>query len=495
MQPPSAARRWSLAALTLLALGACLNGDDRIVYRDRPFNQPPAAAAGFLGYDDASTKQTVCGNCHVGQEAQWKTSGHATAFATLQASGHMQGYCQACHTTNNLGNTLTDTSVGWRTTKDVRYHDVQCESCHGPGLTHVTNPDATQPLASIKADTLATTGCGECHSGAHQPFVAEWQRSAHGRLVNSSTATSSASCIGCHTAQGVLARWGETANYVEKTGAPLPQTCAVCHDPHGSPNDKQLRYPIDTPDENQNLCVQCHNRRGTPDPASAGSGPHAPEGPTILGFAGWWAPSMQFTPGDSAFLASHGSARNPRLCATCHVERFTVNDTLTKAFQLQVVGHSFLATPCVNAAGIPTGATDCPRTERRYEACAGSGCHTSAASARGLHSVAESRILPLIAQLDALLARIPASEFSATDGRYTTAEGSKFNSGVAKNGGAIVHNPFLVEALLRASIEQIRRDYGLVPTSPLPAPTPAVQRMLEGAWQRAAYRSVLLTNR
>ena len=127
----------------------------------------------------------------------------------------MQGYCQACHTTNNLGNTLTDTSVGWRTTKDVRYHDVQCESCHGPGLTHVTNPDATQPLASIKADTLATTGCGECHSGAHQPFVAEWQRSAHGRLVNSSTATSSASCIGCHTAQGALARWGETANYVE----------------------------------------------------------------------------------------------------------------------------------------------------------------------------------------------------------------------------------------------------------------------------------------
>jgi hypothetical protein len=197
---------------------------------------------------------------------------------------------------------------------------------------------------------------------------------------------------------------------------------------------------------------------------------------------------MQFTPGDSAFLASHGSGRNPRLCATCHVERFTVRDTLTKAFQLQVVGHSFLATPCVNANGIPTGATTCPRAERRYESCASAGCHSSAANARGLHSLAESRIDPLVVQLDALLARIPATEFSSTDGRYTTAEGSKFNSTLAKSAGAEVHNPFLVEALLRASIEQIRRDYGLTPTVPVPAASAAMESMLAEAWHRTAYR-------
>lgn len=490
MQPTCAALRASLRAALVLALGACLNGDDRIVYRDRTFTEPPAAAAGFLGYDDRSTKLTVCGNCHVGQQAQWEDSPHASAFATLQASGQMQGFCQSCHTVNNLGNTLTDTSAGFRTTKDVRYHDVQCESCHGPGLQHVTNPDATQPLASIKADTLATTGCGDCHSGAHHPFVAEWQRSAHGRLVSSATATTSASCIGCHTAQGVLKRWGETADYVEKSGAPLPQTCAVCHDPHGSPNAGQLRYPVDTPDEQQNLCMQCHNRRATPDPASAASGPHAPEGPTVLGFAGWWAPAMAFTPGDSAFLASHGSQRNPRLCATCHVERFTVRDTLTKAFQLEVVGHQFLATPCVNAAGIPTGREDCARTERRYQSCATTGCHVSAASARGLHSLAESRIDPLVVQLDGLLARIPATEFSNTDGRYTTAEGSRFNSQLAKRTGAEVHNPFLIEALLRASIEQIRRDYALTPAASLPAPMAAIQQLLDRAFHDATYRQV-----
>lgn len=309
------------------------------------------------------------------------TSAHSDAFTTLAGSGGMQGFCQACHTVTELGNPQTDTAVGFRTTRDERYHDVQCESCHGPGLEHVTNPDATQPLASIAADTIATTGCGECHSGVHNPFIMEWRRSAHGRLVSSSTATSSANCVGCHTAQGALNRWGERANYVERGGAALPQTCAVCHDPHGSPNTKQLRHPIDSPDENRNLCMQCHNRRATPDPASSASGPHAPEGPTILGFAGWWPPAMEWA-GDSTFLASHGSARNPRLCATCHVERYEIRDTLTDDFLMQVTGHSFLATPCVDANGIPTGDTVPRRHLVRVHAADYARVHGTEASAR-----------------------------------------------------------------------------------------------------------------
>jgi hypothetical protein len=138
---------------------------------------------------------------------------------------------------------------------------------------------------------------------------------------------------------------------------------------------------------------------------------------------------------------------------------------------------------------VPTGARDCPRAERRYESCVGAGCHVSATSARGLHTFAEDqRIDPLIAQLDGLLARIPASEFSSTDGRYTTAEGSKFNSSLAKSPGAVVHNPFLIEALLRASIEQIRRDYGITPAALLPAAAPAMQRLLDDARARGQFR-------
>jgi len=68
--------------LMLVALNGCV--DEKIVYRDGPnFAAPPAAAASFLGYSDEANKVTVCGNCHVGQQAKWKETKHASAFATL----------------------------------------------------------------------------------------------------------------------------------------------------------------------------------------------------------------------------------------------------------------------------------------------------------------------------------------------------------------------------------------------------------------------------
>jgi hypothetical protein len=136
----------------LLICSACV--DEKIVYRDGPnFVAPPNNAASFLGYSDHTTQKTVCGSCHVSQQGRWVETAHSGAFETLSGSGEMQGTCQRCHTVNNLGNVVTDTVAGWRSTKDDRYKDVQCESCHGPGLPHVTAPARGQMLASIHADT------------------------------------------------------------------------------------------------------------------------------------------------------------------------------------------------------------------------------------------------------------------------------------------------------------------------------------------------------
>src|SRR5687768_18052648 len=51
----------------------------------------------------------------------------------------------------------------------------------GPGQTHVLNPDvaANKPLAPINVGVDMTQGCGECHSGAHQPFVEQWRSEEH----------------------------------------------------------------------------------------------------------------------------------------------------------------------------------------------------------------------------------------------------------------------------------------------------------------------------
>ena len=439
---------------------ACV--DERVVYEDVRFPPLPAGAANFVGYSDEAAKETVCGNCHVGQQGDWENTAHASAWQTLEGSGHAESFCEGCHTVGQLGNAVNEAG-GWETTEDTRYHDVQCESCHGSGLDHIENPDvdANVPMAPLAVGTDLTQGCGECHNGTHHPFVEEWSQSGHGNVQTS--AAERDSCWGCHTGENVLLAWGVQDDYAEKQQAltdantHLPITCGVCHDPHANNGEGQLRFPVDVPSEEENLCMKCHHKRGVPDPTTF-RGPHSPEGPVLLGYGGWWPPSMEFPGG--AVTATHGSERNPRLCAGCHVTSFTVTDDATGEFQFQSTGHLFQAIPCLDANGIPTTG-DCGLQERSFQSCTGAGCHETEDVGRGLLTLAETRVEDLVAELAALLALVPEAEFADDDGRYTTAEGSRFNRELAEVPGSTIHNPILIETLLRASIREVRQEYGL----------------------------------
>ena len=452
------ARRDVLLLPVLLTLLGCV--DEKIVFRDRDLLEGvPAAAQGFLGLTDREENLTVCGNCHVGQQGDWEETAHAHAWETLQESGSAQAFCEGCHTVGSRGNLVEDESVGWTATGDVRYQGVQCESCHGPGLTHVQNPDveANQPLAPLSAGVDLTTGCGECHSGAHHPFVEEWSESGHGTVV--AYPAGRPECQGCHTGQAALAAFGVKDEYLEKGSAtPLPITCGVCHDPHNAEFEKQLRFAIDVPDEEQNLCMRCHHKRGTPDLTATQRGPHSPQGPLLLGDAGWWPPNMPIEPGDRIF-GTHGSERNPRLCAGCHVLPFQVEDELTGE-TVFTVGHLFRPIPCLDASERPVADDTCELTERSFRSCTQSGCHGTEGVARNLLVTVRARLADLNGDLKALLAQVPASEFDPNDQRFSVAEGSRFNSQLADMRGAAVHNPFLIEALLRASIVEMERTYG-----------------------------------
>src|SRR5690606_26958362 len=99
-------------------------------------------------------------------------------------------------------------------------------------------------------------------------------------LINPSPA-GNPSCTSCHTGEGALQMLGVRTTYLEEATVAQPDehlaiTCAVCHDPHGSENSAQLRLPIDVPSEEENLCMQCHHKRGIPDPTTF-RGPHSPE--------------------------------------------------------------------------------------------------------------------------------------------------------------------------------------------------------------------------
>lgn len=448
----------SMATVLVLACSS-----DEIVYRDRePFNPPAEEALGFLGYYNDNERQTTCGNCHVGQQNDWVTTRHADAYATLAELPDAQEFCFNCHTTNDQGNAV-QTAAGWKAVHDTIYHDVQCESCHGPGLDHVVNPDATQPLATIRAGVEETNGCGECHNGAHHPFVDEWEQSAHAQPLEQPA--SRAECIQCHTGQGALQAWGIRAEYLEEE-APIGEhvgiTCAVCHDPHGSGNSAQLRFAIDVPSADQNLCMKCHHKRAEPETESATiRGPHSPEGPLLLGEgAGWFPPG--FEPEIERIRGTHGSEANPRLCATCHVNQYEVTDQLTGEFVFNSVGHLFIAIPCLDAQGVPSTNQDCALPDRSFTACTASGCHGDEGAAQAAFITARDRIAELVAEAEALLAApAVAAELVLNDGVFTVADGVWFNTQLAKIDGTSTHNPFLAENLMVSSIAALEDTYGV----------------------------------
>ena len=158
----SAVRPASLLAAILSAITLAACSSDKIVYRDRqPFNQPPVAAAGFLGYYDSVTKQTTCGNCHADHQAPWSQTKHAKAWSNLQASAGKAAACEGCHSVTGNGNAAVGTPVGYDGVKSNVYTDVQCESCHGAGLQHIEGVGqgniTVRPLASV-----SMTGAGNC---------------------------------------------------------------------------------------------------------------------------------------------------------------------------------------------------------------------------------------------------------------------------------------------------------------------------------------------
>ena len=518
-------RRIGSAGLLALLIVGC--SDEKIVFRE-PVNPPPDANSGFLGYFSASDKQSTCGNCHVLHDVDWSNTAHANAFSLLASNPDATAACYTCHTVSDKGN-ATAGPAGWDAVQDAAYHDVQCESCHGPGLDHVTSPDAptsasNPPLAYIgllgpsgALDSASVArSCGTCHNQNSGPGVRafeEWEKSGHARAVvevGGGSPADNPNCASCHEAKATLAAWGVTANYAEKglTGSAnhMGQTCSVCHDPHGSAEDAsgqpiagQLRFPIDVPDANQNLCMKCHQRRSVPD-VTAARGPHSPQGPLLLGDAGYQPAG--FEPDLQAVATTHGSERNPRLCAGCHVNRLTGTDVATGQ-PATSAGHLFLAIPCLDAGGLPDLVNHtCAHTEepvRSWAACATSGCHASATQAVLAFTTVSQRLDQLTNQIwedinaddvvDAAptdggylsdFVAIPPTEYLPTDSTITPAEGARFNVRMlrlvnGKDGSSGVHNPFLAEALLRANIDELKATYPA-----LPAARAAVQEIMKG---------------
>lgn len=433
--------------------------DTETIFVDRPlFDDPPADASGFLGYgteDAQASNFSVCGNCHIGSQSEWELTAHSDAWTTLQNSGGAQSFCEGCHSISERGN-AAEGQVAWEATADPRYQDVQCESCHGPGAGHISNPEAAQPLASISVGLDLENGCAECHQGSHHPFTDEWAQSRHG-FAGNTYPRDREGCQSCHEGRNALVALGVNADYIEKDGVEnLHIVCAVCHDPHNTTNESQLRFPIDVADVDNNLCMKCHHKRAVPE-ATNSRGPHSPQGPLLLGEEVGWIPPNFDT---NIVRGTHGSAQNEKLCATCHVFAREITDPITGDFVLSSKGHLFQPIPCLDAQGVPT-AGDCDVSERSFESCV--ECHGDETSARTAYLVSTARIESRVAELAAQLAGVPAAAFDDTDGVLSVAEGALFNQKLGEITSSAVHNPFLTEALLLGSMVAVEDEYGIAP--------------------------------
>jgi hypothetical protein len=101
----------------------------------------------------ASTE--ACSFCHKPELAQWQTTEHARAFASLQESGHgVEPACLGCHMTGFLlpgGMQFIDMAV-------EQMANVGCECCHGPSSAHVASVNKTKGTRR-SVDGAVCLGC------------------------------------------------------------------------------------------------------------------------------------------------------------------------------------------------------------------------------------------------------------------------------------------------------------------------------------------------
>jgi predicted CXXCH cytochrome family protein len=444
---------------------------------------------GLYGYQDTAEKTTACAGCHSSQHLSWVTTRHSIAWEGLQASGSAQPLCEGCHSVTERGNSI-DEPAGFDLEPGEQFTDVQCESCHGPGPEHWLDLPGSPPLAPISVGPDFSSGCGECHTGNHHPYVDQWSRSRHGTVpAQAGSAGSLTNCLPCHEGKTALAvMFFESSPYLEMDdGENQPIVCAVCHDPHGSFFSADLRADI-TDHSFDNLCVRCHAYRGMPP---ARYGPHGAQGPLVLGEDVGWTPEGFEMPA----LGSHGNWANERLCATCHVSSFLVEDPNTGGFVFESVGHLFKALACSDPEGVPTP-DPCEVFERDFRACA--TCHASEAEALQLYLALQDELHFYLDSLwtdtdgnhvidssdRGLLPGVVALgdpfQLDVTDDVVTVAEGALWNAQLAHtsdrpyfgdgeafgiafssrpSGGNGIHNPALLRALLQASIDAMLATY------------------------------------
>jgi len=150
---------------------------------------------------------------------------------------------------------------------DENKKDQGCEACHGAGSLHVDAETPAEKKATIVNPGKDPEACYKCHLEKKAEFSLQYH---HPVPEGKMTCTD---CHNPHSADGVKPGSGtslfgknelcskchktETGPFVYEHEA-LREGCTVCHNVHGSINDKMLI------ERDTNLCLKCHTQSNFP---------------------------------------------------------------------------------------------------------------------------------------------------------------------------------------------------------------------------------------
>jgi hypothetical protein len=286
------------------------------------------------------------------------TTSLARIFARPDTPPEKRGCALACHATGEPGThdggfvdvaadlglpaPLDDAGTAEALPRALRrLGSVGCLACHGPSAL----PESAARWSILRSDV-----CAYCHDAPPRyGHVTGWLASSMARADRDPQARSDASCVGCHTTWGFLAREQSASDRIEARRPPdeagsIGIACTACHDVHaraGVIAERGLLRAVKVPDSFESVpadarvrsgaCLSCHApaggdlARASASAIWAGRGGIDPEtGAALVGPAphlavpGGCVGCHDAGPKGLEAGANHGFAADAARCLRCH---------------------------------------------------------------------------------------------------------------------------------------------------------------------------------
>ena len=208
---------------------------------------PKSAADGYVGSD-------VCITCHQDQDHRFKNTVMGKIMMLNPHSPEEARGCEACHGPGQVhveaggGKDTIPIRFGKDSSNTVAEQNAVCMDCHSRG-THVFwkgSPHESRGIA-----------CVDCHQVKQGMKTSGVSEARYNSPLTENRGLQKAQpelCLGCHQLRRAQLQRSSHMPYREGK-----VTCTSCHNPHGTPNPKQLIQS--TTNEN---CISCHTERRGP---------------------------------------------------------------------------------------------------------------------------------------------------------------------------------------------------------------------------------------